>query len=405
MYRKMECIAMLLAGGQGSRLGVLTKDRAKPAIPFGGKYRIIDFTLSNCINSGISTVGVLTQYQPLELNEYIGNGQPWDLDRLEGGVQVLPPYQKRRGADWYKGTANAIFQNIPFIERYNPEYVLVLSGDHIYKMDYSRLVDFHRGKQADCTISVIKVPMEEASRFGIMDTDDDGRIFQFEEKPPRPKSDEASMGVYVFSWKKLRKYLEEDNRDKTSENDFGKNIIPKMIDAGERLYAYPFSGYWKDVGTIDSLWEANMDLLGPSTGLNLSDPSWRIYARSPVEPPHYIGPGADVTNSVVAEGCIVEGKVESSILFCGAYVAPGATVRDSIVMPDARVLDGALVQKAIIAEDAQIGKKACVGYKPEGTRRRGDGITVVGNGVHVGDGAKVIAEQMLDSDLEVEKVV
>jgi glucose-1-phosphate adenylyltransferase len=395
---------MLLAGGQGSRLGVLTKDRAKPAIPFGGKYRIIDFTLSNCINSGISTVGVLTQYQPLELNEYIGNGQPWDLDRLEGGVQVLPPYQKRRGADWYKGTANAIYQNIPFIERYNPEYVVILSGDHIYKMDYSRMLDFHKAKKADCTISVIEVPMEEAPRFGIMDADEDRKIFKFEEKPKRPQSNMASMGVYIFSWQKLRKYLEEDERDKTSDNDFGKNIIPKMITDGERLYAYPFSGYWKDVGTIDSLWEANMDLLGPVSELNLGDPGWRIYARSPVEPPHYIGRGATVVNSIVAEGCIVEGEVRSSILFCGAYVAPGAVITNSIVMPDARVLDGALVQKSIIAEAAQIGKKACVGYTPQDIGRSG-GITVVGNGVRVGDGAKVMTEQMLDSDLEVEEVV
>jgi glucose-1-phosphate adenylyltransferase len=405
MYRKMECIAMLLAGGQGSRLGVLTKNRAKPAIPFGGKYRIIDFTLSNCINSGISTVGVLTQYQPLELNEYIGNGQPWDLDRLEGGVQVLPPYQKRRGADWYKGTANAIFQNISFIDRYNPEYVIVLSGDHIYKMDYSKMLDFHKEKKADCTISIIEVPLDETSRFGIMNTSEDGRVYEFEEKPKKAKSNMASMGVYIFSWKKLQKYLEEDDRDKTSENDFGKNIIPKMIAAGERLYAYPFRGYWKDVGTIESLWEANMDLLDPESEINLSDSNWRIYARSPVEPPHYIGSDATVTNSVIAEGCIIEGEVHSSILFCGAYVAPGAVVRDSIVMPDARILKGARVQKSVIAEDAQIGEFATVGYRPEDICKRSYGITVVGNGVHVGDKSTVMEAQMLDTDLlEVEAV-
>lgn len=396
---------MLLAGGQGSRLGVLTKNRAKPAVPFGGKYRIIDFTLSNCINSGVSTVGVLTQYQPLELNEYIGNGQPWDLDRLEGGVQVLPPYQRRRGADWYKGTANAIYQNIPFIDRYNPEYVLVLSGDHIYKMDYSRMLDFHKEKKADCTISVINVPIEDGSRFGIMDTAPDGRVREFEEKPQRPKSSNASMGVYVFTWSVLKKYLELDEKSKNSENDFGHDIIPRMIDEGMRLYAYPFQGYWKDVGTVESLWEANMDLLDPNCDLNLGDSSWRIYARSPVEPPHFIGNDARVTNSVVAEGCVIDGEVTSSILFCGAYVAPGAVVRDSIVMPDARILGGARVQKAIISEDASIGEGAQVGYRSEDIGLHGHGITVVGNGVKVGAKAVVMEEQMLDADLPEVKAV
>jgi glucose-1-phosphate adenylyltransferase len=401
----MECIAMLLAGGQGSRLGVLTKNRAKPVIPFGGKYRIIDFTLSNCINSGISTVGVLTQYQPLELNEYIGNGQPWDLDRLEGGVQVLPPYQRRRGADWYKGTANAIYQNMPFIERYNPEFVLVLSGDHIYKMDYSKMLDFHKSKNADCTISVIEVPREDTSRYGIINADEDGRVLEFEEKPQKARSNMASMGVYIFSWKKLKKYLEEDDRDKSSENDFGKNVIPHMISVSERLFAYPFHGYWKDVGTIESLWEANMDLLNPESDINLGDSSWRIYARSPVEPPHYIGPDANVTNSVIAEGCIIEGEVHSSILFCGTYVAPGAVVTNSIVMPDVRILKGARVRKAIIAEDAQIGESAIVGYKVEDIGRHSGAITVVGNGVHVADKAVVMEAQMLDADISEVKAV
>jgi glucose-1-phosphate adenylyltransferase len=295
----MECIAMLLAGGEGSRLGVLTKNRAKPAVPFGGKNRIIDFTLSNCINSGIDTVGVLTQYQPLELNEYIGNGQPWDLDRLEGGVQVLPPYQRRRGADWYKGTANAIYQNISFIERYNPEYVLVLSGDHIYKMDYSKMLTYHKEKKADCTISVIDVPEEQVSRFGIMSADEDGKIFEFQEKPKKANSNKASMGIYIFTWKKLRQYLELDEKDKSSSNDFGMNVIPRMLSEGEQLYAYFFNGYWKDVGTIQSLWEANMDLICSDCGLNLNDSEWKIYARSPVLPPHYIGRGAKVVDSLI----------------------------------------------------------------------------------------------------------
>lgn len=396
---------MLLAGGQGSRLGVLTKNRAKPAVPFGGKYRIIDFTLSNCINSGISTVGVLTQYQPLELNEYIGNGQPWDLDRLEGGVQVLPPYQRRRGADWYKGTANAIYQNMSFIDRYNPEYVLVLSGDHIYKMDYSLMLNFHKMKGADCTISVIEVPDEQASRFGIMNTRDDGQVYQFEEKPKKPKSNKASMGVYIFTWDKLKHYLEQDEKDKTSENDFGKNIIPMMIDAGERLFAYPFKGYWKDVGTIGSLWEANMDLLNPESDLNLGDSEWKIYARSPVEPPHYIGRGAKVSNSLISEGCTICGEVSSSVIFCGVYVAPGAVIRDSIVMPDARVLSGARLQRAVIAEDAVIGENSIVGLRKDEINRQVPGITVVGNGIHIGSRAVVLEEEMVDSDLPEVKAV
>ena len=336
-----ECIAMLLAGGQGSRLYALTKKLAKPAVPFGGKYRIIDFPLSNCVNSGIDTVGILTQYQPLLLNEYIGNGQPWDLDRLYGGVHVLPPYQTATGSDWYKGTANAIYQNINFIERYDPEYVLILSGDHIYKMDYGKMLEFHKDSNADCTIAVLEVPWEEASRFGIMTADENNVITKFEEKPKEPKSNLASMGIYIFTWEKLRKYLTEDEADKTSSNDFGKNIIPNMLADQQRMVAYPFEGYWKDVGTIDSLWESNMDLLDPNVPLELNDPEWRIYSRNPVMPPHYVAKGATIQNSLAAEGCNVYGTVDFSVLFAGVYVAPGATVRDSIIMPGARIEEGA----------------------------------------------------------------
>ena len=286
MKIKKKCVAMLLAGGQGSRLYALTQKVAKPAIPYGGKYRIIDFPLSNCTNSGVDTVGVLTQYQPLELNEYIGNGQPWDLDSTNAGVHVLPPYQKNKKSDWYKGTANAIFQNIPFIERYDPEYVVVLSGDHIYKMDYSKMINYHKEKDAACTIAVYEVPLEEASRFGILNTNADGSIYEFDEKPKVPKSNQASMGIYVFSWSKLKKYLEEDDENPKSQNDFGKNVLPAMLNAGERMFAYRFEGYWKDVGTIESLWESNMDLLNPNISLDLSDDEWKIYSRNPVMPPH-----------------------------------------------------------------------------------------------------------------------
>ena len=317
MFQKKECVAMLLAGGQGSRLYTLTEKTAKPAVPFGGKYRIIDFTLSNCVNSGIDTVGVLTQYQPLQLNEYIGTGQPWDLDRNVGGVSVLPPYQGMKGADWYKGTANAIYQNLDFIDRYDPEYVLVLSGDHIYKMDYSAMLDFHKEKGADCTIAVLTVPMEEASRFGIMNTLEDGAIYEFEEKPKQPKSNKASMGIYIFTYKKLREYLIADENTPGSSNDFGKNIIPNMLNAGEKMYAYPFQGYWKDVGTISSLWEGNMDLLGDHPNFNLYDRSWRIFFRSSGNPPQYVADTAEINNSIITEGCVIRGKVENSVLFSG----------------------------------------------------------------------------------------
>lgn len=396
---------MLLAGGQGSRLGVLTKNRAKPAVPFGGKYRIIDFTLSNCINSGLSTVGVLTQYQPLELNEYIGNGQPWDLDRLEGGVHVLPPFQKRRGSDWYKGTANAIFQNISFIERYDPEYVVILSGDHIYKMDYSKMIDFHKESNADCTISVIEVPIEEASRFGIMNADQSGRIFEFEEKPKKPKSNKASMGVYTFTWKKLRRYLELDEGRSESHNDFGKDIIPAMLGGGERVFAYPFTGYWKDVGTIESLWEANMDLLKPDCGINLADTNWKIYSRSPVVPPHFIGLNAKISNSLIAEGCCIDGEVYNSVIFSGVNIAKGAVVRDSIIMPGASVFERAKVQKSVVAEEAEIGADSIVGFRADEINKQRFGITVIGDGVHIGRKSIVMEATMLDTDMPEVKAV
>ena len=403
MLPKQEVVAMLLAGGQGSRLGVLTRNLAKPAVPFGGKYRIIDFPLSNCVNSGIETVGVLTQYQPLELNDYIGNGQPWDLDSNTAGVHVLPPYQKQKKTDWYKGTANAIYQNIPFIERYNPDYVVVLSGDHIYKMDYSKMLSFHREKNAACTIAVYEVPMAEASRFGILNTNEDGSIYEFDEKPKKPKSNKASMGIYVFTWEKLRKYLEEDENDPKSQNDFGKNVLPAMLSAGEAMYAYRFEGYWKDVGTIDSLWESNMDLLDPNVPLDLNDPEWRIYSRNPVMPPHYVAKGATIQNSLAAEGCNVYGTVDFSVLFAGVYVAPGAVVRDSIIMPGARIEEGAQVQYAIVAEDSVVGAGAVVGQRPEDMDNKDDwGVAVIGSGCKLPAGSVVLPKAMIDAE-EVEK--
>ena len=361
MFRKQECVAMLLAGGQGSRLYALTRNLAKPAVPYGGKYRIIDFPLSNCVNSGIETVGVLTQYQPLVLNDYIGSGQPWDLDRMNAGVHVLPPYQGKKGADWYKGTANAIYQNMAFIERYSPEYVLVLSGDHIYKMDYSEMIEAHKKNNADCTIAVIEVEMSEASRFGILNTNPDGSIYEFEEKPAHPKSNLASMGIYVFTWDKLRRYLTEDENDPKSSNDFGKNVIPAMLKAGERMYVYRFSGYWKDVGTIDSLWEANMDLLDKNNELDLDDSTWKIYTEDVTALPQYIGPDAKIKNAFITQGCIIEGEVTSSVLFTGVKVGAGAKVIDSVLMPGVEVEEGAVVQRALVADNVKIGKEAVVG--------------------------------------------
>lgn len=399
MLPKQEVVAMLLAGGQGSRLGVLTRNLAKPAVPFGGKYRIIDFPLSNCVNSGIETVGVLTQYQPLELNEYIGNGQPWDLDSTNAGVHVLPPYQKNKKSDWYKGTANAIFQNIPFIERYDPEYVVVLSGDHIYKMDYSKMINYHKEKDAACTIAVYEVPLEEASRFGILNTNADGSIYEFDEKPKVPKSNQASMGIYVFSWSKLKKYLEEDDENPKSQNDFGKNVLPAMLNAGERMFACRFEGYWKDVGTIESLWESNMDLLNPNISLDLSDDEWKIYSRNPVMPPHYVAKGAHVQNSLVAEGCNVYGEIDFAVLFAGVYVAPGAVVKDSIVMPGARIEEGARVQYAIVSENSVIGANAVVGERPEEMENKDDwGVAVIGPGCTIPPGTVVEPKAMIDAE-------
>jgi len=389
VLRKKTCIAMLLAGGQGSRLGILTKNVAKPAIPFGGKYRIIDFPLSNCTNSGIDTVGVLTQYQPLELNAYIGNGAPWDLDISNGGVFVLPPYQKGKSGEWYKGTANAIYQNLTFIEQYNPDYVLILSGDHIYKMDYNAMLDFHIRHGADATIAVREVPWEEAPRFGIMNTDSEGQIVEFEEKPKNPKSNKASMGVYIFTWEKLRSYLTMDEGDKKSANDFGKNIIPDMLADKQVLFAYNFAGYWKDVGTIESLWEANMDLLENPMPMDMHDKNWRIFARNPGLPPHYIADGATVSDSLITEGCEVYGKVNHSILFAGVKVEEGADVEYSVIMPGSVIRRGAVVRRSILAENAEISAGAIVGEN-EGN------IAVVGHGVTVPAGASVAAGEQVD---------
>ena len=359
--RKKQTIAMLLAGGQGSRLGILTKIMAKPAVPFGGKYRIIDFPLSNCTNSGIDTVGVLTQYQPHELNSYIGSGQPWDLDVNDGGVFVLPPYSKGKSGEWYRGTANAIYQNIPFIEQYQPDYVLILSGDHIYKMDYSEMIKFHRKSRADATIAVRRVPWEETSRFGIMNTGEGNVITEFEEKPAHASSNQASMGIYVFSWPVLKQYLINDEADPTSKNDFGKNIIPKMLTDGCRMMAYDFEGYWKDVGTIESLWEANMDLLEKPAAFDLYDSKWRIYARNPIMPPHYVEEGAVLDDCMITEGCEVRGEVHHSVLFAGVIVEKGASVTDSVIMPGTVIRSGATVTRAIVGESSDITGGAVVG--------------------------------------------
>ena len=396
---KKEVVAMLLAGGQGSRLYALTSHVAKPAVPFGGKYRIIDFPLSNCSKSGIDTVGVLTQYRPLELNGYIGNGQPWDLDRSDGGVHILPPYMREGDqGTWYKGTANAIYQNIGFLDLYDPEYVVVLSGDHIYKMDYADMVSLHKKSNAACTISVLEVTMEEATRFGIMNVDEQDRIYEFEEKPQHPKSNLASMGIYVFTWSKLRQYLIDDEADPNSSNDFGKNIIPSMLSAGETMMAYRFHGYWKDVGTINSLWDANMDMLAPHSGIDLYDSSWPIYARSPIKPPHVTGPNARISHSLVTGGCLVDGTVENSVLFNSVVVEEGADVQYSILMPGAVVRRGARVAYAIVAEDAVIEADAQVGTPPNDDP--GWGIAVVAGGVTVGREAVVAPSAMVRDNVK-----
>ena len=393
---KKECVAMLLAGGQGTRLYSLTRDLAKPAVSFGGKYRIIDFPLSNCINSNIDTIGVLTQYKPFDLNQYIGNGQPWDLDRLNGGVFVLPPYMKGETSDWYKGTANAIYQNIEFVDKFSPEYVLVLSGDHIYKMDYAQMLAYHKEKGADCTIAVINVSLEEASRFGIMNTNPDNSVYEFAEKPQHPKSTNASMGIYIFNWAKLRKYLIEDEEDKMSQNDFGKNIIPKMLADGQKLFAYNFSGYWKDVGTISSLWEANMDVLNPSSGINLDDSAWKIYARNTAEPPHFVGKNAAIRNSLVTEGCEINGKVERSVISTGVEICEGAVIQDSTIMPGAKICKGAVVKYAIVGNNAVVGENAVVGDTQEGMVDGQWQITVVGPNAVVEANQVVPVKAMVD---------
>ena len=387
-FQKKRCVAMLLAGGQGSRLMVLTENTAKPAVPFGGKYRIIDFPLSNCVNSNIDTVGILTQYQPLELNEYIGNGQPWGLNSSHGGVQVLPPYAKSKNSEWYKGTANAIYQNIPFIERYQPDNVLILSGDHIYKMDYAEMLRYHELHDSDCTIAVRDVPLEEASRFGIMNTREDGSIYEFEEKPKQPKSTNASMGIYVFKWSVLKKFLEEDEADPNSENDFGKNVIPAILNTGHKLFAYRFEGYWKDVGTISSLWEANMDLLGKHPNFNIYGTSGhKIYARNTAQPASFIEHSAEIHESFIAEGCKVCGLVDHSIISTGCRIGKGAEVTDSVIMPDVMIENGAVVRSAIIAEGCVIKAGAKIGAYDGGERK----IAVIGKDKTIPEGAVVEA--------------
>lgn len=404
--KKTECLAMLLAGGQGSRLGVLTKKIAKPAVSFGGKYRIIDFPLSNCINSGIDTVGILTQYQPLELVEYIGSGKPWDLDRVHGGVHILPPYQQINGSEWYKGTANAIYQNINFIERYNPEHVLILSGDHIYKMDYSLMIAEHKANNADCTIAVMEVPMDEASRFGIMNASEDGRIYEFEEKPKEPKSNLASMGIYVFKWDVLRKLLIEDELKENSSNDFGKDIIPMMIDSGMKAMAYRFNDYWKDVGTIASLWDANLDLLNPKINLDLAEPGWKIYSGTKGLSPQYISDDAKVENSLVTVGCNICGNIDFSVLFENVTVEKGATVEYSLVMPGSVIKKGAVVRYSIIAENTVIEEGATVGETPESAKDITKwGIAVVGDGLTIGKNSVVTADKMVTEDVAEGEVV
>ena len=398
--RKKECVAMLLAGGQGSRLYALTSNIAKPAVSFGAKYRIIDFPLSNCINSGIDTVGVLTQYQPLVLNEYVGNGQPWDLDRTFGGVHILSPYEAKTDTSWYKGTANAIYQNIRFMKMYDPEYVLILSGDHIYKMDYDKMLQAHKAANADCTIACMQVPFEEASRFGILNTNPDGTIYEFEEKPAKPKSNLASMGIYIFTASKLFKYLEEDDKDPNSEKDFGKNILPNMLNKGERMYSYRFEGYWKDVGTISSLWEANMDLLGVVPNFELSDREHEIHSRSPLAPPAFVE--GEIVNSIVATGCEAEGRIVNSVIGTDCVIEKGAEVCDSVLMGNITVRAGAKINYAIIDEDVTIGEKAIVGAPITEAKKvtgKTNGITVLGRGINVKKNGKISAGEIVDKDV------
>ncbi len=405
--KSKECVAMILAGGQGSRLGILTKNVAKPAVPFGGKYKIIDFPLSNCAHSGITAVVVLTQYQPLELNTYIGNGRPWDLDRNDGGVYVLPPYVSAEKGEWYKGTANAIYQNIGFIDGFNPEYVAILSGDHIYKMDYSKMLKAHKAAGAAATIAVIEVPWEEASRFGIMNTDEDMNIVEFEEKPKNPKSNLASMGVYVFTWEVLRKYLVADEEDQSSDNDFGKNIIPKMLGDGNKMLAYRFDGYWKDVGTIQSLWEANMNLLSDSPGYEIDDSKWKIFSRNPAAPPQYISPTSRVKNCYITQGCEIFGDVENSVIFQGVTIEDGAVVRDSVIFPGAFIGKDAVVTKAMVGTNAHISAGAVIGSGDadavedfHNTKICSDDITLIGPEIFIDEGIKVKSCSMVTRNIK-----
>ena len=395
MQRKKECVAMLLAGGQGSRLYALTTNIAKPAVAFGAKYRIIDFPLSNCINSGIDTVGVLTQYQPLVLNEYIGNGQPWDLDRTYGGVHILSPYQAKTNSSWYEGTANAIYQNMHFMKMYNPEYVLILSGDHIYKMDYAAMLKAHKDTGADCTIAAINVPLSEASRFGILNTNPDGSIYQFEEKPKIPKSTLASMGIYIFKAQKLFDYLEADDANPNSSKDFGKDVLPAMLNAGEKMYSYVFDGYWKDVGTVASLWQANMDLLGNNPEFDIGDKSWKIHSRNPLAPPEHIGATGVVKNSMVALGCEINGMVENCILGSNVIVEEGATVKDSVVLANSVIKENATVSYSIIDENVTVGNRAHIGVEKNPTAE----IVVLGRGLTVADGVTVSEGQKHEKDI------
>ena len=394
MIYKKKCMAMLLAGGQGSRLYALTSKIAKPAVSFGGKYRIIDFPLSNCVNSGIDTVGVLTQYQPLLLNEYIGNGQPWDLDRNFGGVHILSPYQAKEGSEWFKGTANAIYQNLYFIKRYNPEHVLILSGDHIYKMDYSKMLQRHIETNADCTIAALKVPMSEASRFGILNVNENGEIYEFEEKPKKPKSDLASMGIYIFKAEKLYKYLEEDEKLEGSRNDFGGDVLPRMLSLGEKMMSYEFSGYWKDVGTISSLYDANMDLLGDTPNFQVDEKSWIIRSRNPIAPPHYVSDKARVVNSAIVSGCEIAGTVENSVLSHHVEIEEGAIVKNSILFAGVKICKNAVVENAIIAEYAVVEEGATVGAITDDKK-----ITVLGGGYTVKKGSKIEAGEIVEGAL------
>jgi len=399
--RKKECIALILAGGQGSRLGVLTKKVAKPAVNFGGKYRIIDFPLSNCTNSNIDTVGVLTQYQPLELNSYIGSGQPWDLDRSFGGVYLLPPYMKAEAGTWYKGTANAIYQNMNFIQMFNPDYVLILSGDHIYKMNYAKMVDFHIENNADATISCIKVPWDQASRFGIMKTDKTLRITEFFEKPKNPVSNMASMGVYVFKWEVLKEYLIKDEEDPRSSNDFGKNVIPTMLHDGKRMFAYNFKGYWKDVGTVYSLWEANMELLHKKPGMNLFDRSWRIYSKNAIQPPHYTADGAVIKDSMITEGSVIYGKVKNSVISSGVKIGKNTVIEDSVLFPSVVVEDNCVIKKAIIGERSVVRQNSRIGVEDmiEGqipSKMCSDGIVLIGADIVVKSGSNIAKNVMVE---------